>query len=139
MSKQPLNIILGIAALILGGLLYILFRTDTYISGILSRISLFRQWAIVARAYSNDFVKFYLPDFLWAFSLGCLLHAVTGSSGYRSVLCCIGASACGSAWELLQMLNIVSGTFDLMDILMYLLAGAVCFLINLRRENDEQI
>lgn len=139
MSKRSCNIILGIVALVLGGLLYILFRPDTYLSGLFCRISLFRQLAVAAKPCSNDFIKYYLQDFLWALSLSCFLNAVIGSSRFQSAMCCNIAFVCGCVWEFLQKMDIVSGFFDLTDILMYLLASAVCFLMNLRRENYEQI
>ena len=139
MSKRSCNIIFGVVALLLGGLLYILFRPDTYLSGMFCRISFFRRLAYAAKPCSNDFIKYYSQDFLWAFSLSCFLNAVIDSSRFYSAMCCFAAFLCGCVWEFLQKVDLVSGFFDLTDIIMYLLASVVCFLINFRRENYEQI
>lgn len=132
MSKKTFNLILGTCALIIGGWLYIKFRENSYITIAYRRFIKFSLSKNTVKSLDCPFIQFYLQDFLWAFSLGCLLNTVTETSKITSVLCAVISFLCGFTWEILQALQIVSGTFDLIDILMYFSAGVICFLINFK-------
>ncbi len=82
--------------------------------------------------FSCDFLMYYLPDFLWGFSLSCLLQAFCVYSFKGTVLCCCITAIYGCVWELLQWLSILGGTGDYLDIIMYLLASILCLIINLK-------
>ncbi len=60
-------IISSVSALTIGFISYILFRTDTYIHNIFSKIIILPQ--IVIEEPFLSFIKYYLADFAWAFSL----------------------------------------------------------------------
>ena len=134
MSKRNLNILLSISALVIGGLIYILFRDNSYIAILFNHIPIIqyiRQHVTTLRVH---FIKFYLPDLLWGFSLCSGLHAIYLPNAKTSVLCGITAFSCGAIWEIMQYMGILSGTGDLLDVLMYLFGCLVCIIINLRRD-----
>lgn len=132
MSQRKKNILLSIIALGVGFLLYVIFRPNTYIGGIVDNLGCTDTMRQICAVYANDLWKFYMPDFLWAFSLGCCLVAVY-NPGTSGLFACSSVSfLCGSAWELLQHLNVASGTADIHDVIMYFLASAICILINLK-------
>ena len=132
MSKRKKNILFSLISLIVGSLLYILFRKNTYIGGILNGIE---NIYISRERYLfqvSDFFKFYLPDFLWGFSLGCGLIAIHNPRIKGVIICASYSFLCGLIWELLQYLEVLSGTGDIHDVIMYLLASVVCIIINLK-------
>lgn len=132
MAQRKKNVLLGIIALGFGLLLYVVFRPNTYIGRTMDSLVCMDKVRLICAVYAKDLWKFYLPDFLWAFSLGCCLIAIY-NPGARGLFACSAVSfLCGSVWELLQYLNVVSGTADIHDVIMYFLASAICILINLK-------
>ena len=78
--------------------------------------------------------SFYLPDFLWSFALYYALSLI-----HKSLISAFIASFTGICWELLQQYNIVNGTFDFIDIFMYLMAILVAVIIKkLWRNKNEK-
>ena len=137
MSKRKRNALLCLTALIIGGLLYILFRPGTYIGGVLDRllpVSTIRQ---ICSTYTGDLFKFYLPDFLWAFSLGCCFIAINDPKITGVILCSLLAFLCGTAWEILQYFKLIQGTGDIHDVIMYFLASAICIIMNLKETKEK--
>ena len=139
MSMRKKNALLGFAALIVGGLLYLLFLENTYIGrlfGNFDGVLLLRGWC---RPLACDFTRFFLPDLLWCFSLSCCLLAVRGAGRENVVICGVMALGCGFGWELLQYLSIIDGTGDPLDVFMYLLGCCLYFLINLKEKKNEKV
>ena len=130
MTRRRMNLIVGISALIFGAFIYIFVRVDTHISKIVCDffgISIANQVPILC---NWDFVRYYLPDALWAFSLASFVQVILSEFAYSKIISGLIAISCGVAWEFFQLLNVVSGTGDLMDVLMYLLAGLLSIYIN---------
>ena len=76
----------------------------------------------------NDFLltaSFYVPDALWAYALYFALSLFQNS--FIATILTIGA---GILWEVLQKTNLVNGTFDFFDIILYLIATLVAVIIN---------
>ena len=132
MSKRGLNILLGAASLTLGGLLYILFRENSYIASFVNGFTLVSKIRQIFRFCACDFLKYYFPDFLWGFSLCCGLMAIYVPAKRGMVICGLAAFLFGCLWELAQYLGIVSGTGDALDMIMYLTAGLAGIFINLK-------
>lgn len=139
MSIQKKNILFGLSALMMGGLLYILFRESSHIGSFFSNSACVRMLRSLMEPLSSDLAQFYLPDLLWVFSLSCGLLAI-GDDGERNIFWC-GAVAfgCGCCWELLQFTGAVSGTGDGIDVLMYLLGSLIFLQINLKERNMKRI
>ena len=132
MSNRKLNVLSCLTALLVGGLLYILFRPGTYISSLFNRAPYIIKLRQICLPYASNASKFYTPDFLWAFALGCGLIAICAPKKRGILLCSLLAFLCGVAWELLQYMRVFSGTSDICDIIMYALASALCIIINLK-------
>lgn len=136
-SGRKRNILLCISSLVLGWLIYILFRENSQI-GVLFGSAYVQGLRKAVAWLSCDFLQFYFPDFLWGFSLCSGLLAIYDPGLKGCIVCGCTAALCGYAWEWMQYINIVSGTGDIYDILMYSLAGFMCIIINLRRERNEK-
>ena len=131
MSKKQYNLLLGICSLVIGGVIYICLRETSHIAVIARKIPLISSICTQMQWTSNDFVVFYLPDLLWSMALGCFLCTIHGSTT-KSVLVSAAVSASsGFVWEFLQFLDIVSGTADIVDISMYLIAALFVIIMNL--------
>lgn len=134
MSKRMMNLFLGLLSLFIGFASYLLFRENTFISGVFAGLNALEHIRTYFEIFSCDFLKYYFPDFLWAFSLSCLLEAFCARTVKGTVICCFTAIACGSIWEALQWFRLLSGTGDCLDIIMYLLGGILCLLINTKEK-----
>ncbi len=122
--------ILCFAALSIGTILYLLFRPDTHFTALLSTNSLMVNLQQAVAPYLQNWVIFYLPDFLWGFSLACGLTAIYAHKRNGSAWCGLVAFLCGLIWEGLQHGNVVGGTGDGWDIVMYLAAWGMAVIIN---------
>ena len=94
-----------VLTLIIGGLIYILFRTDSLVMfkwfaalSLDKPIEYLRDSTLTVKNHLPDWFLFSLPDGLWIFSY--------------------------ITFELGQLFNIVPGTFDAIDLIFYI-AGAV--------------
>lgn len=137
MSKQKKNALLSILALVIGCMLYVWFRPNTYISRILGRVTNAALALPLCPPYINDLCRFYLPDFLWAFSLSCGLIAIHNPGIKGVMICALSAFLLGAVWELLQHLGAVSGTADIHDAIMYLLASTLCIIFNVKEKKQK--
>ncbi len=128
MTKRKLYIFLCVAALGVGALIYILLRPDTHVSAFArNMLPILETYSEQLRTFNFPFIKYYLPDLLWAFSLLCGLNAIFDD--YKRVF--INSAVVvviGIVWEALQFFGVVSGTGDITDIFMYM-AGALLILI----------
>ena len=123
-------------SLLVGAVIYIVLREGTYIhlilgEEILNRISLLHN--SVADLPIIDFLKYYFVDFLWCLALCFSLLAVTDfKNRFCALLVAIVSPMLGLLYELAQLLSIVSGTFDLIDVVMYILASLCATMINIK-------
>lgn len=132
MTKRIRNVMIAVLALVAGGLIYILLRENTYIAQLFHHnkmISFLRQTIPMDKWM---WISFYLPDYLWGFALTCALIALFMPSRKGAVLCGVAAALCGLAWELLQVSQLVRGTGDWWDVMMYFVASTTGILINLK-------
>lgn len=138
MRRRKKYVLLGVVSLVLGAMIYIVFRENSYIGITFNSISMIQEIRRVLDGFSCGFLKFYLPDFLWGFSLCCNLLAVYIPKRNGCIICVGIAFLCGCVWEWMQYKGIVSGTGDINDVLMYLLASVACTIINIRSERYEE-
>lgn len=112
--------LLGTTSLILGLLIYLFFRPNTHISKFVYSVTSF-EVPISVHLLDVPFLKFYFVDYLWAFSFSCYLHCVLKSNlGNR--VCFLIVAGLGITYELSQFFEYISGTGDILDCLMYVLA-----------------
>lgn len=128
-SRRVQYFILGLAALFWGLLIYLLFRPNTHISRLVSSffsLDVPKGFHLI----DNSFFKFYLADYLWAFSLTCWLRCIFIEEPKKTI--CIGVvSLTGTLYEIMQLFGVVSGTGDIWDCLLYLLAGCTVNILNI--------
>ena len=126
-----------IATLLIGSLIYILFRSSTLKMfiwydklGITNQISRMRANTFL---YSNklpDFLLYALPDGFWMFSyMSLILYLWNNELRRDNFFWIFILSIIALLSELGQLLKIISGTFDIVDLLMYLLGTILPFMI----------
>ncbi len=106
------SIINSISALIGGIILYFLGRTSVLDGAPLLLRLIFEE------------LSFYFPDALWAYALLFALSTIN-DIGTSAVLTFI----CGLTWELLQKFGIMPGTYDYLDLYLYLVAIIIAIII----------
>ena len=129
-----LYLFLTIFLLSVGALIYILFRQGTYIHKwfeelIPGFINCFENTASDLKLIK--FLKYYFVDFVWCLALNFSLLAVLD---FKKTFYAVGfASAVfGFLFELAQLLDFVSGTFDFIDVVMYIIASLCAVMVNIK-------
>ena len=133
-KKTSLFWISGVISLMLGGMIYVFYRPNTYVFNFFREIPLPRQSFLFLDV---PWIKYYFADYLWAYSLCCGLHLIFQPQRTGSFLLAGITVLFGSTFEFLQYAGVLSGTGDLWDVLMFILAGFTVNMINLyyiRRE-----
>lgn len=137
MSKRKKNILFSLTALVIGCFIYVFLRESTYVGSIFDSVENIETVRQIFSTQTCNLYKFYLPDFLWGFSLSCGLIAIYDPSIKGIIICAGVAFFCGCMWELLQYIGVLSGTGDIHDIIMYFLASAICIIINLKETREK--
>jgi len=115
----------AVMLLVAGGLIYLLYRPTSLLlfhvidwAGGLRQVE---QWRMAAGGYNpSDFTVYCLPNGLWAAAYVLLIdwvyarHSVATRLAWAAVIPVIGILA-----ELLQLVGIVPGTADILDVLCY--------------------
>lgn len=127
-NKRYKFIILGIISLFSGFLVYVFFRPNTHISKLIYSLI-----GTSVEMSGSRFIRFYVADYLWGFSLSCWLYAIFLPRRRGSALCTLVVCVVGVGYESLQFFGVVSGTGDVIDCLMYLLAGLTVNILNIQR------
>ena len=125
--------VIGVFSLILGLLIYLLFRENTIIT---TQTSYIMDLRLIRNMFSwaeSDFLKFYFVDFLWALSLSCGLHIIFKPKTKVSLICSVVVITLGTTFELLQFFNVINGTGDILDVICYILAALTVNVINFKR------
>lgn len=135
MSRRITFAVTSAASITVGAIIYVLFRPNSYIAIFVDNIVDFGIIRQILADGSNDFLKFYLPDFLWAFSLCFCLYSILDALKNGMIISSLITFFCSVTWEILQLLNFVSGTGDLIDIIMYLLAVICAASLTFKRRN----
>lgn len=116
------RIILSLITLILGIVIYYLYYKKI----------------IDVSTESLRFVRNFIPDFLWMFSFFFLSVNYSKRITKKYVtLTSLYALALGILFELLQMANVVRGTFDILDIIVYIIAILIACIVEKHLWRDE--
>ena len=101
------KIIVSLCTLILGILIYYLYY----------------QGIIIENTGFSIFIRNYIPDFLWmiSFYFFSINYSIRITKKYI-LFTSVYTFALGLIFELLQLANIVRGTFDILDIITYIIA-----------------
>ncbi len=133
--KNLLFLSIGVISLILGLMIYLLFRENTNISQMIYRFIDLTEIRSILSWLENDFLKYYFVDYLWALSLSCWLHLIFLPKMKGSFVCSITVVFLGVLFETLQFTKLVNGTGDILDVISYLLAVLTVNIINYKRGN----
>lgn len=134
--NRTVNYIIGTVSVLIGGLLYLTFRTDSLIMfnwldkiGLTSQISFLRESCEGISLYS--WIKYNLPAALWLFSYMFIIRGIWLNS-HQNIIYNIflwGVPTMAISSELLQFFGAIPGTFDYKDIIAYLAGLVMYFLI----------
>lgn len=125
--KTITNLFIGTISIFVGGFFYVVYRPNSYIH---QTLKTFLPIDFSANSPTGYLLSCYLPDFLWALSLCCFINVILHTKKV-SFLPPLITLCMGLIWETLQGLNLISGTGDIFDILLYLAAGIIAVIINL--------
>lgn len=125
--------------LLMGTVLYILFRPDTYITSFFYRLSGMEENGlgdvIVLPGWLGALCRNFLPDILWAYALTFGVGVVWRDAGGFPVFTVIICALFEVAFELGQGMGLWVGTFDWWDIGLEICATVLAALIlNSRKE-----
>lgn len=123
--------------LIFGGLIYVLFRSESLTMfkwfaslSLDAPIEYLRETTVSIKPFLPQWFLFSLPDGLWVFSYCSLMLLIWDSNvSKQNILwfCLIPFIAVFS--ELGQLLNVVPGTFDVVDLAFYIIGAITPFVI----------
>ncbi|MBQ3075845.1 MAG: hypothetical protein IJC26_07235 [Clostridia bacterium] len=84
-------------------------------------------------------LRYYFPDFLWAYSLCCSFMTLYPQKEFR-IFCPIPwvTFGTGLAFEAAQFFHLVHGTGDIADTLLYLSAAFAAYGIIIQHQNKEK-
>ncbi len=115
--------------LLVGGIIYVVFRRDSYIAAFFSETIGINIGQHMLPEWLNTVVRNYLSDVLWAYSLTFALSALFKYNRRNTVIVFMICIVFVVAIELLQMTNTFSGTFDIVDIILEAIAVSLALLI----------
>jgi hypothetical protein len=136
----------AIVPIIIGTMIYCLIASDVYfvekIDSLLN--TCISPYHVDANFQYMKFIRNYLPDMVWGYSLMFALFICSGNNTVDLLRIFIVAVVFSIAMESLQLTNIVRGTFDVLDIMVEVLSeGIAVFIIQKyymrRNENEEKI
>lgn len=128
-----------VVPLVVGGLMYLQLRPDTYLSGLVCRgmgisAPVFTGTAPAGQAVLT-FLRNFLCDMLWAYALTMTVAWILERPAAVLIICC--TMEMGIEW--LQRLQILSGTFDPADIILECITTIIAlFIVNRHRQRAER-
>lgn len=125
------KILIGTLPVFLGGLIYLTYRADTLLMfswakyiGLTDFVNFLRTDNFLQNLTIPNWVKYSLPDALWLFSFTYIILLLWDFKINRqSVLWIFLTPTVGLFSELGQLVEIIPGTFDKIDLLLLLLAA----------------
>ena len=131
----------AIIPILIGLILYLFIKPDSYVSQLINKIV---SVPSVSLQYNNVliyFIRFYLCDMLWAYSLTFTMYLILVNDFGGMILCFLIAGVFSIFIELLQYFGIVSGTFDFFDVIAEMisivLALGIIKIFYWRKENEK--
>ena len=106
--------------LFIGCLIYVLFRTDTLLYN-----KLFRNFFSPIgspKTFLQKIIIFSLPDGLWAMSYTMLIFHLRNDKTFKTLIWSILIPVIGILSEIGQLYYLIPGTFDIIDLIMYIIA-----------------
>lgn len=135
MRKQKLTIFHVICPLLLGALIYVCFRTKTLILfnwieeiSLISIVNEIRNVLYPLKSIIPNWIVYSLPDGLWVYAFTSSFLLIWNNNKNKILIAFIPLLI-SVTLELLQYVQINSGTFDFMDVATYTIASILSILI----------
>ena len=123
-------------SMIIGSLIYYLISPEVIF---VEKISSMTGWKVNI-GYENNVIKIirsYVPDILWAYALMFSLVVITGNKTAGIWKMYIVAVLFSTIIEMLQLTGMFKGTFDIVDIIVELMAEIIAvFIIKVHYEEE---
>jgi hypothetical protein len=139
-SKKFLLFVHGVLPIILGGSIYILYRsTDLRIFnwinclGMREHVDFIREFSVSSRYLIPKWLIYSLPDGLWIYSLTSTFLIIWRKNEKKVKLWLIIPLVFGILVEVLQGFNMFHGTFDILDLIL-LIIGFISSIILLKKK-----
>ncbi len=133
LRKRLLLALISFVSISIGLIIYLTLRENTYIHLFVGET--FSDKLYIEHSKTNPFIifiKYYFVDFLWCLSLLFALASISFSFSKKLIIAIsIVSFVLGVLFEILQYYCLVNGTFDVADIVMYLIASIVGSAINI--------
>lgn len=137
MSKKSSLLIAHVVSLLLGGFIYIAFRAEGLLLfdwaeaiGLSSAIEEVRQFFVPMRQNMANWILYSLPDGLWLFSyISLIIYLWQNQVSKQNLPWLVAVPVFIIVAEFGQMAGIVSGTFDILDVLFYLIGAIIPFVL----------
>ena len=144
-NKFKLAILHCLIPLLLGGLLYILFRSTelrmfNWFSsfGISNVILKARAYFFEIKIHLPSWIYYSLPDGLWVYALTSALLILWNNDKRKAIVWLIVPFSTGILVEILQGLSLFRGTFDILDLTFSSIGLLLSIIIiNLKFKQDE--
>lgn len=122
------NIALSIVPLIIGGMLYLGYRSQELLmfrwANFLGLSRIVNSWRKFCFQYPlPEWCYYALPDGLWLLSYILLIYIIWDSHTWKSIIWIYALPTIAITSELIQLLDSRFGTFDIMDVICYM--GAI--------------
>ncbi len=129
MSVRVRLLLQAMCALLVGGWIYITWRHEELLMfewframGLQEMVDAVQSMSLAARQPA-DWVRFSLPDGLWVYSFTCFMLALWNARlSLPNLPWIIAPAALAVLSEIAQVIGLLPGTFDLVDLGCYLLA-----------------
>ena len=106
--------------LFIGCLIYVLFRTDTLLYNKL--FGNFFSPIGSPKTFLQKIIIFSLPDGLWAMSYTMIISHLRNDKTFKTLIWSILIPVIGILSEIGQLYYLIPGTFDIIDLIMYIIA-----------------
>ena len=106
--------------LFIGCLIYVLFRTDTLLYNKI--FGNFFSPIGSPKTFLQKIIIFSLPDGLWAMSYTMLIFHLRNDKTFKTLIWSILIPVIGILSEIGQLYYLIPGTFDIIDLIMYIIA-----------------
>lgn len=130
--------------LLIGGLIYLLFRNERLIMfdwirflGFKESLDLLRNDFSILKSFIPNWVLFSLPDGLWVYSFSSAIIIIWNDNRKVLILLLTIPLIFGPAVELLQFLKLFKGTFDIKDLIITIVAFILSLNFNLKTNQYE--
>jgi hypothetical protein len=134
MKNKSLHLLIGLLPTIIGGFIYIIYRSDSLLMfkwfdylGLESIINILRNSSI-ANIKLPDILIYSIPDALWIFSFTYIMLLLWDFKiSKQSIIWILIGPIIGIGSELLQYISIIPGTFDINDLILSTISAILPF------------